>query len=137
MTDVFSKSMRSQIMGKIRSTNTQPEMTVRSLLHAEGFRFRLHVSALPGKPDIVLPRHRIAIFVHGCFWHGHPKCKRSALPATNRRFWDQKINQNTRRDRKQLRALRSLGWGVLVIWECHTKKPEHFKLRIKRLWKTR
>jgi DNA mismatch endonuclease (patch repair protein) len=135
MADVFSKSMRSQIMGKIHSANTQPEVAVRTFLHAKGFRFRVNVPALPGKPDIVLPRYRTVIFVHGCFWHGHPKCRRSTLPVTNRQFWAQKISQNRRRDRNQIRALQLLGWQVLVIWECQTKTTGRLKLRMKRLWK--
>src|SRR5690348_12799420 len=121
MADVFSKRLRSQIMAKVRSENTQPEIIVRSFLHANGFRYRIHVATLPGKPDIVLPRYDTVIFVHGCFWHGHPRCRKSALPTSNRDFWVRKIGLNVRRDRKQIRALRALGWRVLVIWGCETR----------------
>jgi DNA mismatch endonuclease, patch repair protein len=131
MADVFSKSVRSEIMGRIRGVNTRPEMMVRSFLHIRGFRFRLHAKALPGKPDIVLPRYKTAIFVHGCFWHGHSDCKRSALPSSHRGFWSRKISGNKKRDSDQIRALRSLGWCVLVIWECETKKADLLSARLK------
>lgn len=127
MVDVFSKSVRSQIMRSVRCTNTQPEMAVRSFLHRNGFRFRVHVPSLPGKPDIVLSRHRTIVFVHGCFWHGHARCKRSALPTSNREFWVRKITLNRRRDREQRRALENLGWRVMVIWGCQTRDAEQLK----------
>ena len=131
MADVFSKTVRSEIMGRIRGVNTRPEILVRSFLHTRGFRFRLHAKALPGKPDIVLPRYKTVIFVHGCFWHGHTDCKRSALPSTRRGFWSRKIDGNKMRDREQIRALRSLGWRVVVIWECETKRAGSLKTRLK------
>jgi DNA mismatch endonuclease (patch repair protein) len=118
MVDTFSSAKRSAIMARIGGKDTAPEMRVRRLLHALGFRFRLHASALPGKPDITLPRHRKVIFVHGCFWHGHRHCRRAGLPASNAEFWKNKINKNKMRDRKVRQQLQRLGWGVLVLWQC-------------------
>ena len=135
MADVFSKSKRSKIMGKIRGVNTQPEMIVRSVLHGLGFRFRVHAKMLPGKPDIVLPRYQTAIFVHGCFWHGHPKCRRSQLPSTRKGFWTRKIKGNKKRDRRQIHALESMGWQVFIIWECETKRKDSLAARLNILLK--
>ena len=108
-------------MRQVGSRNTKPEMVVRRYLHAHGFRFRLHRDDLPGKPDIVLPRHKTVVFVHGCFWHGHPGCKHADLPASNREYWERKIGRNMTRDRRNARKLRQQGWRVLTIWECKTK----------------
>ena len=91
---------------------------MRKSLHALGFRYRLHRKDLPGKPDIVLPKHKAVVFVHGCFWHSHEGCKRAARPTTNRTFWDRKLDRNAERDRKHHQALMALGWNVLVVWEC-------------------
>jgi DNA mismatch endonuclease (patch repair protein) len=118
MVDTFSPAKRSAIMARIGGKDTAPEMRVRRLLHALGFRFRLHATALPGKPDIVLPRYRKVIFVHGCFWHAHTRCRRATLPTTNAEFWTTKIGKNRMRDRRARRQLRRLGWGVLVLWQC-------------------
>lgn len=107
-------------MRAIRSKNTKPELLVRKGLHAAGFRFRLHGAGLPGKPDIVLPKYRAVIFVHGCFWHGHD-CKYFKLPKTRPEFWSDKIGKNRLRDRMNIRAVQSLGWRTLVIWECATR----------------
>ncbi len=104
-------------MSGIRGKNTRPEILVRSLLHRRGFRFRLHVRSLPGKPDIVLPRFRAVIFVHGCFWHGHP-CPLFRLPATRRDFWEAKISRNRENDCCSIEALRETGWRVATVWEC-------------------
>lgn len=104
-------------MSSIRSRNTKPEIIVRSLLHREGFRFRLHVRELPGKPDIVLPKYRAAIFVHGCFWHGHD-CSLYRLPSTRPDFWQDKIDHNRASDRRARDALLAAGWRVAVVWEC-------------------
>jgi DNA mismatch endonuclease (patch repair protein) len=109
---------RSRIMAAIRGTDTAPELLVRSLLHRQGLRFRLHVRGLPGRPDIVLPRHRTVVLVHGCFWHRHLGCPRSSLPATNRAWWVAKLRRNRARDRRTLAALRAHGWRVIVVWEC-------------------
>lgn len=104
-------------MSGIRGKNTRPEILVRSLLHRRGFRFRIHVRSLPGKPDIVLARFRAVIFVHGCFWHGHP-CPLFRLPATRRDFWEAKIIRNRENDRRSIEALRETGWRVATVWEC-------------------
>lgn len=121
--DSFSKAKRSQIMSKIRAKNTRPEIIVRSLLHSLGFRFRLHRKDLPGKPDVVLPKYKIAIFVHGCFWHQHPNCKRASMPKSNVGYWKHKLLRNVERDASHAQALEQLGWKVVVVWECETKKP--------------
>lgn len=117
MADTLSKSERSALMARIRGKNTKPEVLVRSALHGAGFRFRIHSRALPGRPDIVLPRHRVAIFVHGCFWHRHG-CTLSSMPASRRRFWRDKFERNVARDARNARALRKLGWRVYTVWEC-------------------
>lgn len=111
--------VRSRMMSQIRSTNTLPELIVRRHLYHAGYRYRLHVSSLPGRPDIVFVRRRICVFVHGCFWHGCPKCRDGRRrPKSNRAYWLAKIRRNRRRDRSHLRKLRSAGWKAFVIWEC-------------------
>jgi DNA mismatch endonuclease (patch repair protein) len=109
---------RSRIMSAIRGHDTTPERLVRSALHRHGLRFRLHVRGLPGRPDIVLPRHRTVILVHGCFWHRHIGCPRSSLPTHNRAWWVAKLRRNRARDRRNIRDLRAAGWRVIVVWEC-------------------
>lgn len=118
MTDVFSKEKRSEVMSRIRGKNTAPELKVRSMLHRMGYRFRLHVADLPGKPDIVLPKYKTVIFVHGCFWHQHEGCRLAYLPKTRAEFWSRKLDENTLRDHKATAALKVLGWNVIVLWEC-------------------
>lgn len=120
--DIYDRKKRSKIMSCIRGYNTKPEMVVRKVLHSRGYRFRLYRNDLPGKPDIVLPRYKAAIFVHGCFWHNHERCSKSKLPETNINFWRNKILQNVERDRKNIAMLKRLGWKVLVIWECETRR---------------
>jgi DNA mismatch endonuclease (patch repair protein) len=115
---------RSALMARIRSGNTKPEIAVRKLLHALGYRFRLRRRDLPGKPDIVLSRHRLVIFVHGCFWHQHPGCRLASKPKTRQDYWGPKLAGNVRRDRVAQDALRSLGWRVTVVWECDTRDPQ-------------
>lgn len=124
MSDVFSKEKRSWIMSRISGRDTKPEIIVRKLIHCLGFRFRLHVRTLPGNPDIVLPRHRKVIFVHGCFWHGHENCKRSKKPSTNTGFWDKKISDNVERDKAVTATLNKLGWQSLTIWQCDIRDRE-------------
>ena len=121
--DIYSPEKRSRIMSAVRAADTSPEMVVRRALHALGYRFRLHRRDLPGTPDIVLPRHRTAVFVHGCFWHHHQGCPKSRLPTTNTEFWQRKIADNVRRDRRRARQLRAMGWRVLTVWECQAHKP--------------
>lgn len=119
--DRLSKEQRSWNMSRIKGANTTPELLVRSVLHHSGYRFRLHRRDLPGRPDIVLPKHNIVVFVHGCFWHRHEQCINAVMPKTRTEFWRQKFEDNTRRDHQALSQLTELGWRVLVIWECQTK----------------
>jgi len=111
-------------MQSVKQKNTKPELMVRSLIHGQGLRFRLHCKGLPGKPDIVLPKHRVIIFVQGCFWHQHANCKRATLPQTRTEFWTEKLVKNKQRDRKVQRELRQMGWQVAVVWECQTKDAD-------------
>jgi len=108
-------------MRRVRSKNSLPEMAVRKLVHGLGYRYRLHAKDLPGKPDLVFPSRRCILFVHGCFWHGHENCRKAQKPATNQQFWVAKLEKNYERDRLNLRALRRLGWRVMVVWECQTE----------------
>jgi len=132
MTDVHNPDVRSKNMRAIRGKNTAPEMEVRRQLHAAGFRFRLHSKELPGRPDVVLPKHRVALFVHGCFWHQHPGCRFATMPAKNREFWFEKLSMNAMRDERQQRALTEAGWTPLVIWECQIRDA----LQMSRLFET-
>ena len=119
--DRVSAHTRSRMMSRIRGKDTQPELIVRRYLHASGLRYRLHVSSLPGKPDIVFPRRNVCVFVHGCFWHGCSKCADGRRkPRSNRAYWLPKIRRNKQRDRLHMRRLRAARWRVLVIWECET-----------------
>lgn len=120
MVDVHSPESRSKNMRAIRGKNTIPELTLRKLLFARGFRFRLHTKTLPGNPDVVLPKYRVAIFVQGCFWHGH-NCYLFKLPTSRREFWRTKISENRQRDLRDSQALLSQGWRVLYVWECALK----------------
>jgi len=121
MADVHSKKVRSYNMSQIRSGNTKPELLVRKFLHANGFRYKLHDKTLPGKPDIVLPKYRTIIFVHGCFWHGHANCKYFIVPQTRTQWWIDKINRNKANDAKAVKALKKEGWKVITVWECQLK----------------
>ena len=118
MPDVFNRRTRSRVMASIRGRNTQPEMIVRRFLHGRGLRYRLHARKLPGRPDLVLPRLRAVVFVHGCFWHRHSGCRFAVLPKSNARFWHTKLEGNRLRDRRNIGRLRRLGWRVFVVWEC-------------------
>jgi DNA mismatch endonuclease (patch repair protein) len=118
MPDRLSPAGRSWLMSRVRSKNTKPERVVRKVAHRLGFRFRLHRSDLPGNPDIVFPRLRCAIFVHGCFWHRHQNCRRASVPATRVEYWTQKFNATIARDRRAFESLTRAGWRILVIWEC-------------------
>lgn len=120
MADVLSKEQRAKCMSMVKSKNTKPEIQVRCFLFAHGFRFRLHRKDLPGKPDIVLPKYKIAIFVNGCFWHGH-NCRYAKLPATNTVFWQEKIKGNVVRDTKNISELQRMGWRIYIIWQCELK----------------
>lgn len=122
--DKLSPERRSWNMGRIRGKNTEPEMRVRRVLYRLNYRYRLHEKDLPGKPDIVIPRSKTAIFVHGCFWHRHIGCKNATMPSTRRDFWAEKLTQNTDRDNRNRAELQCLGWKVIVIWECQTENEE-------------
>lgn len=128
--DRLSKDKRSWNMSRIRSRDTVPEMRVRSLLHSLGYRFRLCPKTLPGKPDIVLPKYRSVIFVHGCFWHQHKNCKKASLPKSNTDFWLKKFENTKRRDEMNIRALEQLGWNVIVVWECELNNMDKLKSRL-------
>jgi len=119
--DIFQRKKRSEIMSRVRSTNTLPEIRVRKILHHSGYRFRLHRKDLPGTPDIVLPAYRAVVLVHGCFWHRHPKCPDASMPNSRKEFWKKKFADNVERDAKNTAALRHLGWNVLVVWECELR----------------
>lgn len=115
----------------VRRRDTAPELRVRRVLHAMGYRFRLHRKDLPGTPDVVLPRHRKIVLVHGCFWHGHQECKRATRPVNNANTWAAKIEGNRRRDQMNLHALSTLGWDVLVVWECEVRDISRLKARLR------
>jgi DNA mismatch endonuclease, patch repair protein len=129
--DTLTKVKRSWNMSKIRSKNTKPEIAVRSKLHKAGYRFRLHVKGLPGKPDIVLPKYKTIIFINGCFWHRHKGCKYAYKPKTRVDFWNQKLNRNIKRQGEVLKELRDLEWKVLVIWECEIGNENLIRDRFK------
>ena len=120
MADVVDAGTRSRMMAAIRTRHTAPELHVRKYLHAVGLRYRLHLRGLPGVPDIVFPKYRCVVFVHGCFWHQHAGCVKAKLPSTNREFWGEKLAGNARRDQRARRTLRADGWRVLTVWECQT-----------------
>lgn len=118
MTDIVDRQTRSRMMAGIRGRDTQPELALRRALHGRGFRYRLHARNLPGRPDIVLPKHCAVIFVHGCFWHRHPGCRYTTTPATRAAFWTAKFDSNVTRDQRVQAALLQVGWRVAVVWEC-------------------
>jgi DNA mismatch endonuclease, patch repair protein len=121
MADVHSKATRSYNMSRIKGKDTKPEMLVRRYLHAQGYRYRLHVKDLPGKPDIVLPKYRTIIFIHGCFWHGHEGCRYYVVPKTRTEWWLNKINRNRENETKAVKALKKEGWRIITLWECDLK----------------
>lgn len=130
MADTVSKKVRSKIMASVRQKGTGPELIVRSLLHRMGFRFRLHRKDLPGTPDIVLPKYRAALFVHGCFWHQHMGCPKSRRPASNTEYWNRKLDENIERDRLKSDELKHSGWRVLVVWQCETKNLKDLEAKL-------
>ena len=132
MTDNISKERRSANMRAVRSQDTKPEIRVRQIVHRLGYRFRLHRRDLPGKPDLAFPSRKMAIFVHGCFWHQHKGCRRGNMPQTNTGFWRSKLERNAARDSKQLAALKTSGWRALVIWECEIKDEKRVVARLRR-----
>lgn len=128
--DRISSTLRSDVMRRVRSRDTAPEISVRKVLHAMGFRFRLHACELPGKPDIVLPKWRTVIFVNGCFWHQHGGCPKAARPSSNVSFWNRKLDRNIARDRTNISRLRATGWRPMTLWECRINDTPAFRRRI-------
>ena len=124
MADKISRERRSQNMARIGPKNSRSEMTIRRLLHAMGYRFQLHVTHLPGKPDVVFSNRKKVIFVHGCFWHQHQNCRNGGRPKSNQEFWNKKLSENVKRDIKNYRELEEKGWSVLVVWECEVADKE-------------
>lgn len=128
MADKFTKNKRSEIMSHIKSKNTKPEITVRKIIFSLGYRYRLHRKELPGKPDIVFLKLKKAIFINGCFWHGHSGCKKSRLPITNKIFWKNKISLNIKRDKTNYNHLEKMNWDILIIWQCEISKSKYDSL---------
>lgn len=124
MVDVVDKQTRSRMMAGIRGKHTKPEIRLRKALHAMGFRFRLHDKRLPGRPDIVLPKWKVAIEVHGCFWHRHEGCRYARTPATRQEFWAEKFDTNVARDRRNFEKLQEAGWRTVVVWECWLREQD-------------
>lgn len=133
MADIVDRATRSRMMSGIRGKNTKPELLVRRFLHRAGLRFRLHSRGLPGRPDIVLPRFRTVVFVHGCFWHRHRGCRYCYTPTSNRQFWLEKFERNVARDRANHAALTRLGWRVILVWECETANEKRLARVVSRI----
>ena len=135
--DRLTPEERSANMRAIKGKDTKPEVLVRSMLHRAGYRFRKNVKELPGTPDIVLPKYKTVIFVHGCFWHRHKGCKQATTPKSNVDFWSEKFERNVANDKKHARQLRRLGWHVITVWECQLKKPDRVIQRVEKLLATK
>lgn len=135
--DKLSKTKRSWNMGRIKSTNTSPEIIVRKLLHKMGFRFRLHRKDLPGKPDIVLSKYKTVIEVRGCYWHRHSGCSDTTTPKSNTEFWVKKFHENVKRDKLNLEKITELGWDVIVVWQCETKNLDLLATKLNKKLKSR
>ena len=133
MPDNLTKEQRKKAMSSVQQQDTKPEKLVRSILHTLGFRFRKNVSSIVGKPDIVLPKYKTIIFVHGCFWHQHKDCRKAARPASNIEFWNTKLDKNVKRDEQVLRELKSIGWNVLIVWTCEIKDKESLMEKLRDL----
>ncbi|MDP2983998.1 MAG: DNA mismatch endonuclease Vsr [Candidatus Latescibacter sp.] len=132
MTDRLTPKRRSWLMSRVPSKDTTPEFIVRRLVHAMGYRYRLHRSDLPGKPDIVLPRHKKIIFVHGCFWHRHKACRKASVPKSRTAFWLDKFEKNVKRDTRNIGILKKQGWKILVVWQCQTTDRDKLEQRLRR-----
>lgn len=130
MVDRLTAEKRSWLMSRIRGKHTGPEMITRSVAHALGLRFRLHRKDLPGRPDVVFPQHKVALFVHGCFWHRHPGCRLASMPKSRPDFWQAKFDANVARDAAAERALSDAGWRVAIIWECETRQEDVLTARL-------
>ena len=135
MTDIVDTNRRSEMMARIGGRDTAPELAVRRIAHGMGLRFRLHRKDLPGRPDLVFPKHRLVVFVHGCFWHRHEGCRHASTPKSRTRFWTEKFAANVDRDVRQEAALRTLGWRILVIWQCESKDRATVERRLAALTK--
>lgn len=134
MVDRLTPERRSWLMSRVGGKNTTPEMVVRRMAHSLGLRFRLHRKDLPGTPDIVFPKWKVAIFVHGCFWHRHPGCAKASTPKSRIDFWQCKFDSNVRRDEKNAELLRDLGWSVITVWECETKSSERVREKLAQIF---
>ena len=135
MTDIVDTKRRSEMMARIRGRDTGPELLVRRVAHRMGLRFRLHRRDLPGRPDLVFPKHRLVVFIHGCFWHRHEGCRKSSTPKSRTGFWLEKFAANVDRDARQEAALKALGWRVFIIWQCETKDEAAVERRLAALTK--
>ena len=135
MTDIVDQQTRSRMMAGIKGKNTKPELALRRAMHARGFRYRLHSKKLHGRPDLILPKHRAVVFVHGCFWHRHEGCRYATTPSTRTEFWQAKFEANVARDSAVQGALLDAGWRVATIWECALRKPEQVTVAADRLSK--
>lgn len=133
MADVLTKEQRHLNMSHIRGKDTKPEEIIRKYLFSKGYRYRKNDSRYPGKPDIILPKYHAAVFVHGCFWHRHPGCRYATTPATNREFWQKKFDQNVARDKRVKEELETLGWNVIIVWECEISKKADRNKRLLQL----
>ena len=134
MTDIWNKEKRSEVMSKIRSKNTKPELILRKALFARGFRYRVNDKRLPGRPDIVFPKYKTVIFIHGCFWHGHDKgCIDSHIPKTNSEYWLAKIKKNKERDENNQSQIQSMGWNVLTIWDCEIQRKNNLEILVDKM----
>lgn len=130
MTDIVNKETRSRMMAGIRGKDTKPEMVLRRALHARGLRYRLHVKGIPGRPDLLFPKFKAAVFVHGCFWHRHDGCRYTTTPATRAEFWQSKFAANVARDTSVGDALAEAGWRVAIVWECALRKPDQVEAAV-------
>jgi DNA mismatch endonuclease (patch repair protein) len=137
MVDIYSPLKRSTIMASVRYRNTKPELVVRRTLHSMGYRFRLHSSALPGRPDVVLPRHRKVVFINGCFWHQHDGCKRASVPKTRTLWWREKLRRNVDRDRRVRHELSKAGWRVLDVWSCEIRDDRDLERRLEKFMRSK
>lgn len=135
MVDNISKKERSRVMSLVKQKDTGPEIAVRSFLHRRGFRYRLHDKRLPGKPDMVFPKYKCVLFIHGCFWHGHhdPNCKLARTPKSNIKFWKEKVVSNQKRDERNISKLKKMGWRVLLVWECQIRETRVLETLVQKI----
>lgn len=131
--DNMTKEQRTLCMSRIRSKNTKPELIVRKALSKIGIRYRLHNSKLPGKPDIIIPKNKTIVFINGCFWHQHKNCKKQAVPKSNKDYWDKKLKRNMEKQKRDIKALKAIGWKVHIIWECQTADEKKLTAKITKI----